>query len=169
MVSFGHAAYFGVGAYGAALAMKLVGWPMPLAFLAAPVLAGARPLVFGFFCVRLSSIYLAMLTLAFAQIVYAIVHQWYEVTGGDNGLLGVWPPRSLATPMRYYYWAVGASLAGIALLWVVERSPFGLVLRAARDHARRAQAVGINLGRISSSPSSWRASSPASPARCSCS
>ena len=66
---------------------------MPLAFLAAPVLAGAAALVFGFFCVRLSSIYFAMLTLAFAQIVYAIVHQWYEVTGGDNGLLGVWPPR----------------------------------------------------------------------------
>ena len=145
MVSFGHAAYFGVGAYGAALAMKLLGWPMPLAFLAAPVLAGAAALVFGFFCVRLSSIYFAMLTLAFAQIVYAIVHQWYEVTGGDNGLLGVWPPRWLATPVRYYYWALGASLAGIALLWVVERSPFGLVLRAARDHARRAEAVGINL------------------------
>jgi branched-chain amino acid transport system permease protein len=145
MVSFGHAAYFGVGAYGAALAMKLLGWPMPLAFLAAPVLAGAAALIFGFFCVRLSSIYFAMLTLAFAQIVYAIVHQSYEVTGGDNGLLGVWPPRWLATPVRYYYWALGASLAGIALLWVVERSPFGLVLRAARDHARRAEAVGINL------------------------
>ena len=99
MVSFGHAAYFGAGAYGAALAMKLLGWPMPLAFLAAPVLAGAAALVFGFFCVRLSSIYFAMLTLAFAQIVYAIVHQWYEVTGGDNGLLGVWPPRWLATPV----------------------------------------------------------------------
>ncbi len=145
MVSFGHAAYFGVGAYGAALAMKLLGWPMPLAFLAAPFLAGAAALIFGYFCVRLSSIYFAMLTLAFAQIVYAVVHQWYEVTGGDNGLLGVWPPAWLATPVRYYYWALGAGLAGIALLWMVERSPLGLVLRAARDHARRAEAVGINL------------------------
>jgi branched-chain amino acid transport system permease protein len=145
MVSFGHAAYFGVGAYGAALAMKLLGWPMPLAFLAAPFLAGAAALVFGYFCVRLSSIYFAMLTLAFAQIVYAVVHQSYEVTGGDNGLLGVWPPAWLAGPVRYYYWALGAGLAGIALLWMVERSPFGLVLRAARDHARRAEGVGINL------------------------
>src|SRR5262245_25823236 len=91
MVSFGHAAYFGAGAYGAALAVKLLGWPMPAAFLAAPLVAAALALVFGYFCVRLTSIYFAMLTLAFAQIVYAVVHQWDPVTGGDNGLLGVWP------------------------------------------------------------------------------
>jgi branched-chain amino acid transport system permease protein len=145
MVSFGHAAYFGVGAYGAALAMTLLGWPMPLAFVAAPLLAAAAALVFGYFCVRLTSIYFAMLTLAFAQIVYAIVHQWYEVTGGDNGLLGVWPPPWLATPVRYYYWALAASAIGMAALWLVEQSPFGLVLRAARDHPRRAEASGVDL------------------------
>jgi branched-chain amino acid transport system permease protein len=145
MVSFGHAAYFGAGAYGAALAMKLAGLPMPVAFLAAPVLAAAVAAVFGYWSVRLSSIYFAMLTLAFAQIVYAVVHQWYEVTGGDNGLLGVWPPAWLATPARYYYWALAAAAAGIALLRMVDASAFGLVLRAARDHARRAEAVGINI------------------------
>ncbi|HLF49778.1 MAG TPA: ABC transporter permease, partial [Methylomirabilota bacterium] len=145
MVSFGHAAYFGVGAYGAALLMKYLGLPMPLAFLAAPLLAAAASVVFGFFSVRLTSIYFAMLTLAFAQIVFAIVHQWYEVTGGDNGLLGVWPPWWLKSPARYYYWALAAGAAGIALLRVVAASPFGLTLRAARDHARRAEAVGINI------------------------
>jgi branched-chain amino acid transport system permease protein len=145
MVSFGHAAYFGMGAYGAALVMTLLGWPMPIAFVAAPLLAAAAALVFGYFCVRLTSIYFAMLTLAFAQIVYAIVHQWYEVTGGDNGLLGVWPPPWLATPARYYYWALAASALGIAALWLVEQSPFGLVLRAARDHPRRAEASGVDL------------------------
>jgi branched-chain amino acid transport system permease protein len=145
MVSFGHAAYFGVGAYGAALAVKLAGAPMPLAFVAAPVLAAAVSAVAGYWCVRLTSIYFAMLTLAFAQIVYAIVHQWYEVTGGDNGLLGVWPPPWLASPARYYYWALAAAVAGIVLLRTVATSPFGLALRAARDHARRAEAIGINV------------------------
>ncbi|MBM4441355.1 MAG: ABC transporter permease [Candidatus Rokubacteria bacterium] len=147
MVSFGHAAAFGMGAYGAALGMKLAGLPMPLAFLAGPALAAVAAVVIGFFCVRLSSIYFAMLTLAFAQIAWAIVHQWYDVTGGDNGLLGVWPAPWLAAPIRYYYVALAACAGGIALLGVIGRAPFGLVLRAARDHARRAEAVGIHVRR----------------------
>ena len=145
MVSFGHAAYFGLGAYGAALLLKLAGLPMPVAFAAAPLAAALAAMVFGYFCVRLSSIYFAMLTLAFAQIVYAIVHQWDEVTGGDNGILSVWPAPWLATPGRYYYWALAAALVGIVLLRRVAASPFGLTLRAARDHARRAEALGVNI------------------------
>ncbi|HET7874160.1 MAG TPA: ABC transporter permease [Methylomirabilota bacterium] len=147
MVSFGHAAYFGLGAYGAALLMKAVSLPMPAAFLLAPLVAAAAALVFGYFSVRLTSIYFAMLTLAFAQIVYAVVHQWDEVTGGDNGLLSVWPARWLGASdsLGYYYWALAAAAGGIALLRVVAASPFGLALRAARDHGRRAEAVGINI------------------------
>jgi branched-chain amino acid transport system permease protein len=145
MVSFGHAAYFGLGAYGAALLLKMAGLPMPVAFVVAPLVAALAAVVFGYFCVRLSSIYFAMLTLAFAQIVYAIVHQWDEVTGGDNGLLSVWPARWLASPGRYYYWALVATVLGIVLLRRVAASPFGLTLRAARDHARRAEAVGVNI------------------------
>jgi branched-chain amino acid transport system permease protein len=145
MVSFGHAAYFGVGAYGAALLLQLVGLPMPLAFLAAPLVAALAAVLFGYFCVRLTSISFAMLTLAFAQIVYAIVHQWDEVTGGDNGLLSVWPAAWLASPARYYYWALVATVAGVVLLRRVTASPFGLTLRAIRDHARRAEALGVNI------------------------
>jgi branched-chain amino acid transport system permease protein len=145
MVSFGHAAAFGLGAYGAALLMQLAKTPMPIAFMLGPVVAAAGAALYGFFCVRLTSIYFAMLTLAFSQIVYAIVHQWYDVTGGDNGLLGVWPPPWLATPVRYYYVALVACGGGMALLALVERAPFGLILRAARDHARRAESVGVNL------------------------
>lgn len=147
MVSFGHAAYFGAGAYGAALLLRLAGWPMPLAFVAAPLVAAVLAAVFGYFSVRLTSIYFAMLTLAFAQIVYAVVQQWDAVTGGDNGVLGVWPApwlgRSLS--LGYYYWALAAGGLGVLLLWVVTGSPFGLVLRAIRDHAPRAEAVGIRL------------------------
>ncbi len=145
MVSFGHAAYFGLGAYGAALLLKWAAWPMPLAFLAAPVVAAAAAAVFGYFCVRNTSIYFAMLTLAFAQIVFAVVHQWDAVTGGDNGILSVWPPPWLKSPVRYYYWALVFAGAGVVLLRIVAASPFGLSLRAVRDHARRAEAVGINI------------------------
>ena len=145
MVSFGHAAAFGLGAYGAALLVRWTALPMLAAFVAAPFVAALAAAVIGFFCVRLSSIYFAMLTLAFAQIAYAIVHQWYDVTGGDNGLLGIWPARWLASPVRYYYLALAACAGGLALLAAVERAPFGLTLRAARDHARRAEAIGIEV------------------------
>ncbi len=145
MISFGHAAYFGLGAYGAALLLKTGGLPMPLAFLLAPAVAGLFALAFGYFCVRLAGVYFAMLTLAFAQIAYAVIHQWYAVTGGDNGILGVWPASSLASPVRFYYLALLAAAGGLCLLRRITDSPFGYLLRAARDHAPRAAAVGIDI------------------------
>jgi len=147
MVSFGHAVTFGLGAYAAALLVLRLKTPMLLAFVAAPVAAALGTTVMGFFTVRLTSIYFAMLTLAFCQIGYAIVHQWYDVTGGDNGLLGVWPPRWLAQPVHYYYLALLACGGGIAMLAAVGRAPFGLTLRAIRDQARRAEASGIDVRR----------------------
>ncbi len=145
MISFGHAAYFGLGAYGAALLMKHGGVSMPGAFLLGPVLAAAAALVFGCVCVRLGGIPFAMLTLACAQIAYAVVHQWYAVTGGDNGLLGVWPAPIVATAARYYYLALAVGGGGLLVLRRITASPFGLTLRAARDHAVRCEAVGVNL------------------------
>ena len=145
MLSFGHAAYFGLGAYGAALFMKQGGLPMPAALLLGPLVAGAAALLIGIFCVRLSGAYFAMLTLAFAQIAFAIVHQWYGFTGGDNGILGVWPTVSLATPLRYYYVALIAGGGGFALLRRVTGSPFGYTLRAARDHPERCRAIGVDV------------------------
>src|SRR5712664_4062708 len=113
MVSFGHAAAFGLGAYGAALLVRWAKAPMLLAFAAAPLVAALGAALIGYFCVRLSSIYFAMLTLAFAQIAYAIVHQWYDLTGGANGLLGIWPAPWFASPIRYYYLALAACGAGL--------------------------------------------------------
>src|SRR5437016_355925 len=86
LVSFGHAAYFGIGAYTTGILMKKLGVPFLLAFPAAGVLAAAFALLFGLFCVRLTRIYFAMLTLAFAQIVWAICFKWNEVTGGEQGM-----------------------------------------------------------------------------------
>ena len=91
LVSFGHAAYFGLGGYGAALTLKSFGLPMAPALVAGTLLAFLGALLFGWFCVRLSGIYFAMLTLAVAQIVWSVAFQWTEVTGGDNGLIGIWP------------------------------------------------------------------------------
>jgi hypothetical protein len=88
MVSFGHAAYFGLGAYAAALLFKRAGLPMEMALVLAPFCAGLFAVIYGWFCVRLSGVYLAMLTLAFAQISWSIVFQWDEVTAGSNGIVG---------------------------------------------------------------------------------
>ena len=102
MHSFGHAAYFGLGAYGAGLVVKFFAASMPVALLIAPLAAGAGALLFGWFAVRLSGVYLAMLTLAFAQIVWAIVFQWENVTGGSNGILGIWPTGPFTQRWSYF-------------------------------------------------------------------
>jgi branched-chain amino acid transport system permease protein len=147
IVSFGHAAYFGLGAYGAGLATVRLGLPMEIAILAAPLLAGLGALLFGALCVRLAGVYLAMLTLAFAQIVYAIAFQWLEVTGGDNGLIGIWPSPWAASRQVYYWLALGCCLGGVALLYRATHAPFGFALRAIRDSRARAQAIGIDARR----------------------
>jgi len=144
LTSFGHAAYFGLGAYAAALAVRQ-GMPMSAALALAPVAALSGALVFGWFCVRLSGVYLAMLTLAFAQIVWSVAFQWDSLTGGSNGLVGVWPAAWLAGKQAYFYFSLGLGAAAlIALTWIA-CTPFGYSLRAGRDSALRAEASGINV------------------------
>ncbi|TVR96885.1 MAG: ABC transporter permease [Rhodospirillales bacterium] len=145
MISFGHAAYLGLGAYGAALLVHHLDAPMELALVAAPIAAGVGALVFGWLCVRLSGVYLAMLTLAFAQITWSAAFQWYAFTGGDNGILGIWPSPWAADPVIYYYVTLLLSSAAIAALWRARFAPFGYALRAARDSELRAAAVGIDV------------------------
>ena len=148
MHSFGHAAYFGLGAYGAGLLVKQLAWPMEGALAAAPFLAAAGALVFGWFCVRLSGVYLAMLTLAFAQIVWSVAFQWDGLTGGSNGIVGVWPAAWLNEKWAYYYLTLALTVSGVLLLWRVLLSPFGYALRAGRDSPLRADAIGINVFRV---------------------
>jgi branched-chain amino acid transport system permease protein len=145
MASFGHAAYFGLGAYGAALLVLRQELPMELALLFAPFAAMAGAALFGWFCVRLSGIYLAMLTLALAQIVWSIAFQWDGLTGGSNGLIGVWPAAWLASRGAYYFLTLALCASGIALLWRIVASPFGFALRASRDSPLRAEAIGIDV------------------------
>jgi branched-chain amino acid transport system permease protein len=148
MHSFGHAAYFGLGAYGAALLVRASGLPMEAALLAAPLVAGAGAVLFGWFSVRLSGVYLAMLTLAFAQITWAIVYQWDAFTGGSNGLTGVWPSTWLADKAAYYYVTLLLVVAGVLLLRRVLFAPFGYAMRAGRDSPLRADAIGIDVKRM---------------------
>jgi branched-chain amino acid transport system permease protein len=148
MHSFGHAAYFGLGAYGAGLLVKFFAVSMPLALLLAPFAAGAGALLFGWFAVRLSGVYLAMLTLAFAQIVWAIVFQWENLTGGSNGILGIWPTPPFDLRGRYYLLTLALTICGVLALWRMLFSPFGYAMRAGRDSPLRAEAIGINVKRV---------------------
>ena len=147
LVSFGHAAFFGLGAYGAALLLLRWHWPMEAALLLGPLLALAGAIVSGWFCVRLAGVYLAMLTLAFSQIAWSVALQWDRITGGSNGLIGVWPAHWLASKAAFYWLALAACGGSIALLWQALQAPFGYALRATRDSPLRAAAVGIDVRR----------------------
>lgn len=148
MASFGHAAWFGIGAYAAGLSVQWLGTPMPAALLLAPLAAGVAAALFGAFVVRLSGVYLAMLTLAFAQIVWAAAFQWVSVTGGDNGILGIWPPAWASGPAAVYLLALTLCAGGAAVLQRVLYSPFGYAVRASRDSPLRAEAIGLDTRRI---------------------
>ncbi|MDX1606382.1 MAG: ABC transporter permease, partial [Candidatus Competibacterales bacterium] len=143
MISFGHAAYFGLGAYGAATLVAHLDAAMIPALLVAPLVGGLGALVVGGFCVRLSGVYLAMLTLACAQITWSAATQWYALTGGDDGLLGIWPASWASDRTHYYYLTLALCGLGILALRHLIFTPFGYALRAGRDSPARAEAVGI--------------------------
>jgi branched-chain amino acid transport system permease protein len=162
LVSFGHAAYFGIGAYTTGLLMKKAAVPFLIAFPAAGLVAATFAAVFGFFCVRLTKIYFAMLTLAFAQIVWAICFKWNEVTGGEQGMPDIPYPDfagaervTTALPFLgsyrssdYFYFA---SLVAIGLcFWILRRivnSPFGRILTTIRENPERAEFIGVDVHR----------------------
>ena len=148
MHSFGHAAYFGLGAYGAALLVKFASMPMLGAIALAPLVALSGALLFGWFAVRLSGVYLAMLTLAFAQIVWSIVFQWEAVTGGSNGVVGIWPTAPFNTYATYYLLTLVFAAASVLLLRNILFAPFGYAMRAGRDSPLRAEAIGIDVKRV---------------------
>ena len=145
MASFGHAAYFGIGAYAAALVFLKLHWSTGSSLFAGWVAGALAAAIFGWFCVRLSGVYLAMLTLAFAQIAWSIAFQWDEVTGGSNGLVGVWPDSWLASRAAYYYLVLILCGYAIFVLWRMAHTPFGYALRASRDSPLRASAIGIDV------------------------
>jgi branched-chain amino acid transport system permease protein len=149
MLSFGHAAFFGVGGYTAAILLKKAGLPPGLAFALVPfaalLMSALVALVIGIFSVRRSGIYFAMLTFAFQMLLYTIALKATSVTGGDDGLTGLKPPGLLAQPIYYYYFALAFVAGAIYVLYRLVSSPFGFTLRALRANARRVQYVGVNV------------------------
>jgi branched-chain amino acid transport system permease protein len=145
LVSFGQAAFFGVGVYVPALLFKFYGLTMVPALILAPLAAGLTAAVVGWVSVRLVGIYFGMLTLAFAQILWSIVYQWMEVTNGEIGILGIWPDRWASDRRVFYFLTLVVSTVGILAMRRLVFAPLGYGLRAARDSAGRADSIGINV------------------------
>jgi branched-chain amino acid transport system permease protein len=150
MVSFGQAAYLGLGGYTTGLLLKKLAWmPFWLGLVAAPVGGALAAAIIGYFCIRRTHIYFAILTLAFGQIVYLIAFKWYDFTGGDNGLIGVPVPEWVQDPTfsNYYKFVLVIVIAAIYVLWRIVNSPFGKTLTAIRENPERTGFVGINVKR----------------------
>jgi branched-chain amino acid transport system permease protein len=146
MVSFGHAAFFGVGAYTVALLMKKAGVSLLFALIAAPFAAGIAAAVIGWFCVRLIGLYFAILTLAFGQLLYMVTFQWYTFTGGDDGIHGIPKPEFLG-PINYYLLCLIVFLICFLVMRMIVNSSFGLSIRLTRENLERAKFIGINVRR----------------------
>ena len=156
LVSFGHAAYFGIGSYACGILMKIVAVPFWLAFPAAGLIAALFAAGFGFFCVRLTKIYFAMLTLAFSQIVWAVCFKWNDLTGGDQGLPDVPFPDldwiaalpgfdRMRIAEQFYVLALVLVALSVAALRRLTGSPFGRVLTTIRENPERAAFIGVNV------------------------
>lgn len=152
LLSFGHAAFFGLGGYAAALAIQHMGLSMLPVLTIGIISAAAGAMVIGFFCVRLDEIYFAMLTLGFGMMVFTLTHQWRGVTGGSDGITGFELPQlnlllaklSLFSPVSFYYFTVVLFVISAVILWLISRSPFGLILTSMRENSQRVAFVGIN-------------------------
>jgi branched-chain amino acid transport system permease protein len=148
MVSFGHAAYFGLGAYGSALVLLNFEQPVPVALLAGALLAGVVAAPVAYLSTRATGIYFAMLTLAFAQLLYTVAYKWRDLTGGSDGIAGVpkttlfWGGPSLATPQAFYLLVAACVLLSLLACRALVRSPFGHALQAIRENERRFTSLG---------------------------
>jgi ABC-type branched-subunit amino acid transport system ATPase component/ABC-type branched-subunit amino acid transport system permease subunit len=145
MVSFAHAAYYGIGAYTVALLYQDLHWSVVQALVLSPLVAGAAGLVTGFISLRAVRLYFSLLTLAISQVFYVIAFEWYSFTGGDNGIHGISLPDFLSSPTVLYYFIAG--VVGLCLLTMfgLVRSPFGAALLAIRENRLRAASVGLNV------------------------
>jgi branched-chain amino acid transport system permease protein len=152
-ISFGHAAFFGVGAYATAMlftALKGADGQIGVAafllsLLVGPPIASLAALIVGFFCVRLIGIYFAMLTLAFGELLYYIVFSWYSFTKGDDGIQGLLPPPFFQNSRIFYFFTLAIVAAASAVMWRITESPFGYAMRTLRDNQRRAAFLGTNV------------------------
>lgn len=145
LVSFGQAAFYGVGSY--TIATTWLHWRVPfwIAFIGAPIVGAFAAFLVGLIALRTRKLYFALLTLAFSQLFYVIAEQQYNFTSGANGIFGAMIPAPLAQPRVGYWFVLGVAVLALLALWKVTVSPFGLVLRATREKRTRAEALGVNV------------------------
>ena len=156
MLSFGHAAYFGLGAYGAGFALKFLAPSTPLALLCGMLLGGIAGALLGALIASRRGVYFAMVTIAFGQVFYYIAFQWSSVTGGDDGLrgfsrqpldLGFTTIDILSNANAFYYFVLFCVALAVGLMGFILRSPFGRTMIAIRENQRRARFLGIPVDR----------------------
>ena len=156
MLSFGHAAYFGVGAYTTGIILIRLWENVWFSLLGGLVMGALLALVLGYLCIKRRGIYFAMLTLAFAQLVYFVAFQWVDLTGGDNGLRNI-PAVPLSffglsiniyTPLRFYFFVLFFVFLSLLALNRILQSPFGHVLQAVRENEQRARSCGYEATNV---------------------
>jgi branched-chain amino acid transport system permease protein len=157
LLSFGHSAYFGVGAYTVALLVKYFRVSSMELFVLGGIVASALiSALFGFLCVRYTRIFFGILTMALSQVLWSLAFKFFWVTGGTDGLrvptpslLGAAVPARTGAieffAYRYYYYVLACFVAGTAVMWLIVHSPFGKALQAIRDNETRAEFVGIQV------------------------
>ncbi|MGH6780382.1 MAG: branched-chain amino acid ABC transporter permease [Bradyrhizobium sp.] len=145
LVSFGQAAFYGLGSY--TIATTWLHWRVPfwIAFIGAPMLAAVAAFLVGLIALRTRKLYFALLTLAFSQLFYVVAEQQYNFTSGANGIFGAMVPATLVQPTAGYWFVLGVAVVALLALWKITVSPFGLVLRATREKRSRAEALGVNV------------------------
>ena len=156
VLSFGHAAYFGLGAYGAGLALKFLTTSTPVSLVLGMLLGGVAGALLGALIVRRRGVYFAMVTIAFGQVFYYIAFQWSSLTGGDDGLRGFsrqpldfgWFQIDILSNTNYFYYFVLFCFAlAVSAMGIILRSPFGRAMIAIRENERRARFLGIPVER----------------------
>jgi branched-chain amino acid transport system permease protein len=159
LLSFGHSAYFGAGAYAVAFIVKYLRWSSMEAYVVGGVLAAVLvAAVFGFLCVRYTRIFFGILTLALSQVLWSLAIKFFWYTGGTDGLrvptprllgagIGAGQDKMAFLAFRYYYYVLVLFLLGAGIMWVIVHSPFGKALQAIRDNETRAEFVGVQVWR----------------------
>jgi branched-chain amino acid transport system permease protein len=154
VLSFGHAAYFGLGAYGVGMTLKYLVPSTPLAVLVGVVIGAVAAAVIGAMIVRLRGVYFAMVTIAFGQVFFFIAFRWNSVTGGDDGLTG-WSRQAIGlgqsvidiqgNDKAFYYFTLVLFALAVGIMALLLRSPFGRTLLAIRENERRARFLGLPI------------------------
>jgi branched-chain amino acid transport system permease protein len=142
-----HAVFYGVGAYGTALAIMKSGLSPWLAFIIGPLIAAFLSLVMGIICIRLSKLYFGMLQISLGSLVWAVIYRWYSFTGGDDGIHGITVPDIISSYQGAYYFTLIITGISLYVMYRILKSPYGSVLQGIRDSPVRSAMIGVNVKR----------------------